>query len=241
METKAANINNKQNEREINQEKLMEKSDAETKSNGRSKNYDQHSIASSMVSVAGKDSTGAVGKGHISVSRQVTAADLALGKEALSIDAPNSEQLANAQISPAPRSQPIEAAVSILNPESNLAAPNSAISNGSSQLEQESSTRIMAKESASELKEPTSIAADRVSERAISVMPEVDCESANLQNNHQADTESGIFFTSDQKSGPNITTLYQKESGRISSAASTNGKRRSPDGQGGSQADILER
>lgn len=220
----------------------MEEERADSNANERSKTYDQQSIASSVVSAATKNSTGGAGKGHVSVSRQVTAADLAVGKDALAIDAQTmAEQVSNAQISPAPRSQPIEAAVSILNPDSNLAAPNSAISNGSSQMEQDSNPQTMAKDSASELKEQaTDRAMDRVSERAISVMPEVDCESANLQNNHRADTESGIFFTSDQKSGTN-TTPYQKESGRISSAASTNGKRRSPDGQGGSQADILER
>lgn len=197
-----------------------------------------------------KNSTVVVaGKGHVSMSRQVTAADLKVNNRdgLVVIDAQSGERISNAQIPSAPHSQPIEASVSILNPEANAAAPNTDVSNGSSQLEQETvgdSGRAMAKEESGHelLKEQASMAADRVSERAISVMPEVDCESANLQSNHPADTESGIFFTSDERSATHTRHYPQpKDAGRMPSAASTNGKRRSPDGQGGSPADILER
>lgn len=112
--------------------------------------------------------------------------------------------------SPLPPSQPIEAAVSVVSPNDTQAtavAANDSFVNAAGTSE-------------------------RVSERAISVLPEVDCESANFQSYHgetkgqsddnvQSSVQTGI---TGMRGGAEATNDYEAEA-----------KRRSPDGQGGSQ------
>lgn len=118
----------------------------------------------------------------------------------------------NSSKSPLPPAQPIEASVFVLNPDESSTAK----SNGSSQMDAQG--------------------AERVSERAISVKPEVDSESANLQSYHGETTAIGDDknFANDGKS-----ILVDGESKPLSDTSTEDyeaeAKRRSPDGQGGSQ------
>ncbi|XP_037811483.1 protein stum isoform X1 [Lucilia sericata] len=127
--------------------------------------------------------------------------------------------------SPLPPTQPIEAAVSVLNPDETHVTAASAMSNGSSQLD----AGIAGKATAATAVAGTT---ERVSERAISVLPEVDCESANLQS-YQGETAGGEV--DDKLQSAMESGALDKTDGGATEDYETEAKRRSPDGQGGSQ------
>lgn len=120
--------------------------------------------------------------------------------------------------SPLPPTQPIEASVSVLNADETHTPAESAMSNGN--MHQKAATAAGESE--------------RVSERAISVLPEVDCESANFQS-YQGETSGDV----DDKvqSAMEAGMEHPGMSGATGSADDyeSEAKRRSPDGQGGSQ------
>lgn len=125
--------------------------------------------------------------------------------------------------SPLPPTQPIEAEVSVVNPDDTHTAPDSAMANGSSHMDASGHGGAAG-------------ASERVSERAISVLPEVDSESANLQS-YQGETSGEV----DDKVQSAAMESGAAGEGGITAAGvneddyETEAKRRSPDGQGGSQ------
>lgn len=170
----------------------------------------------SVTTVVEKKSTSAPkpGKGD-SVSRLGTAEGLDNGKS------PGQPS----QKSPLPPSQPIEASVSVLNAAEGTQMTTSA--NGNSTKQQRNATAT------------AGVASERVSERAISVKPEVDCESANFQSYDVVGGPDAKVMSSAMDSGGNMvagSSMQKPTSADIAEDFESEAKRRSPDGQGGSQS-----